>query len=157
MWEQLSATQKFRAIAAGVLAPCNVVFGMLMLSNGAGVRGLGAIATGFCLAYLSYKTATSPPAAPVSGAEFKKCPDCGKFTRKANNCRHCGHDLTQSASGAPQIKTRYTPSTTPGANSATVRCKSCQHVQLVPASQETFLCEHCKAHLKRRTAPAESS
>jgi hypothetical protein len=38
-----------------------------------------------------------------------------------------------------------------------VRCSHCQHVQAVPVSQKTFSCEQCKAHLKRRTAPAESS
>jgi hypothetical protein len=38
-----------------------------------------------------------------------------------------------------------------------VRCYNCQHVQTVPVSQETFVCEQCKAHLKRRTAPAKSS
>ena len=38
-----------------------------------------------------------------------------------------------------------------------VRCYNCQHVQTVPGSQETFACEQCKAHLKRRTAPADSS
>jgi hypothetical protein len=149
MWEQLSPTQKFRAVASGVLAPCNFAFGMFMLSSGAGVRGVELIAVGVYCAYLSYKTATSPPAAaPVSGAEFKKCPDCGKFTRKANVCRHCGHDLTHSVSGTPPTK-RYE-------NSATVRCKYCQHVQIAPVGQETFLCEHCKAHLRGRSAPAES-
>jgi hypothetical protein len=30
-------------------------------------------------------------------------------------------------------------------------------VQEVPVSQKTFACEQCKAHLKRRTAPANSS
>jgi ribosomal protein S27E len=38
-----------------------------------------------------------------------------------------------------------------------VRCHNCQHVQAVPRSQSTFKCEQCKAHLKRRTAPAKSS
>jgi hypothetical protein len=38
-----------------------------------------------------------------------------------------------------------------------VRCWVCQHVQTVPVGQETFSCEQCKAHLTRRTAPADSS
>jgi ribosomal protein S27E len=38
-----------------------------------------------------------------------------------------------------------------------VKCLHCQHVQTVPVSQKTFSCEQCKAHLKRRTAPAKSS
>jgi ribosomal protein S27E len=38
-----------------------------------------------------------------------------------------------------------------------VRCLHCQHVQTVAVSQKTFVCEQCKAHLKRRPAPAKSS
>jgi ribosomal protein S27E len=38
-----------------------------------------------------------------------------------------------------------------------VRCHNCEHVQAVPRSQPTFTCEQCKAHLKRRGAPAKSS
>jgi hypothetical protein len=38
-----------------------------------------------------------------------------------------------------------------------VGCPNCQHVQAVPRSQPTFVCEQCNAHLKRRTAPAKSS
>lgn len=43
-----------------------------------------------------------------------------------------------------------------GTGTTNVRCLHCQHVQTVPVSQETFTCEQCKAHLKRRTAPAKS-
>jgi hypothetical protein len=35
-------------------------------------------------------------------------------------------------------------------SSTKVRCHHCQHVQTVPVSQETFSCEQCEAHLKRR-------
>jgi hypothetical protein len=41
--------------------------------------------------------------------------------------------------------------------STKVRCWVCQHVQTVPVGQEAFSCEQCKAHLKRPTAPANSS
>jgi hypothetical protein len=45
----------------------------------------------------------------------------------------------------------------PPIRSATVRCHHCEHVQTVPVSQKMFPCEQCNAHLKRRTAPGESS
>jgi uncharacterized paraquat-inducible protein A len=38
-----------------------------------------------------------------------------------------------------------------------VRCPNCQHVQATPRSQPTFVCEQCKAHLTRRTAPNNGS
>lgn len=38
-----------------------------------------------------------------------------------------------------------------------VRCHNCQHVQTVPVSQKRFVCERCKGHLKRRTAPTKST
>jgi hypothetical protein len=44
------------------------------------------------------------------------------------------------ASGAPQTDARE--------KSTKVKCLHCQHVQTVPVSQETFVCEQCKAHLK---------
>ena len=56
----------------------------------------------------------------------------------------CADNITQSA--------EKTDTTT-----TTVGCPNCQHVQTVPRSQPTFVCERCKAHLKRRTAPAKSS
>jgi hypothetical protein len=52
------------------------------------------------------------------------------------------------SSGAPGTEAQET--------STKVRCLHCQHVQTVPVSQPTFVCEQCKAHLKRRTAPAKS-
>jgi uncharacterized paraquat-inducible protein A len=53
------------------------------------------------------------------------------------------------SSGAPETGAQET--------STKVRCLHCQHVQTVPISQETFACEQCNAHLKRRTAPAKSN
>ena len=43
------------------------------------------------------------------------------------------------------------------ATTVNVGCPNCQHVQAVPRSQPTFVCEQCKAHLKRRTASANGS
>lgn len=97
------------------------------LSNGewvSGIRSAGVAAICLAvLAFLAYRwlgrkadTATSPPPVPSTrlsamsptgsrgSDDFKKCPACGKLTRRAKVCRICGHDL------AP----RYKPSTTPG-------------------------------------------
>lgn len=38
---------------------------------------------------------TAQDAALDDDPYFKKCPACGKFTRDATVCRHCGHDLPQ--------------------------------------------------------------
>jgi ribosomal protein S27E len=66
--------------------------------------------------------------------------------------------------GAPQKKAQEkrppasgVPKTEAHEKSTKVRCLHCQHVQTVPVSQATFLCEQCGAHLKRSTAPANSS
>jgi hypothetical protein len=164
MGQELSGTQTFKAVAYGVVGLFQVFFGIVLLSNGAGLRGVGCVCTAVSLAYLSYRAATSPPAPPESQDDYKKCAACGKFTRKAAVCRHCGHDLTHSVSGGPPKRATEklpTDSGDPAAEarekSTTVRCKYCGHVQVAPVSQETFLCEHCKAHLKRRTAPTKSN
>src|ERR1700743_275441 len=53
-------------------------------------------------AYLSHQAVESAwkaegsrdeQAPPDNDAYCKKCPDCGKFTRDANLCTHCGHDF----------------------------------------------------------------
>jgi hypothetical protein len=69
-----------------------------------------------------------------------------------------------SLQGAPPKKVQEKPPSTSGARqtearekSTKVRCQHCQHVQTVPLSQPTFVCEQCKAHLKLRAAPANSS
>jgi hypothetical protein len=66
--------------------------------------------------------------------------------------------------GAPQKKVQEKPPTKSGApqteaheKSTNVGCPNCRHVQAVPRSQPTFVCEQCNAHLKRRTAPANGS
>jgi ribosomal protein S27E len=162
MGQELSGRQKFMVVGYAVAGPCEILLGIVFLLSGASVRGLLAIAMGVFFIYSSYKTATSPPA-PESDADFKKCPACGKFTRKANVCKHCGHDLTHSVSGAPPKHVQENPSTTSDApeteahgRHTKVRCNHCQHVQTVPVNQATFSCEQCGAHLKRAAAPAES-
>jgi hypothetical protein len=164
MGQELSGTQMFKAVAYGVGGLCFIPLGILMLLNGAWPRGLGLVLVGVHAASMSYKTATSPPAAPESQEDFNKCPACGKFTRKAKVCRHCGHDLTHSVSGAPPKKVQQNPPTTSDGpetqaheKCTKVRCKHCQHVQLVPVTQATFSCEQCGAHLKRRAASPTSS
>jgi ribosomal protein S27E len=163
MEQELSRRQTFKAVVYGVAGPCEVLLGILFLLNGASMRGVLTIGLGVLFVYSSYKTVTSPPA-PESDADFKKCPACGKFTRKANVCRHCGHDLTHSVSGAPPKKVQENPPTTSDAPETEahekytkVRCNHCQHVQTVPVNQATFSCEQCGAHLKRAAAPAKSS
>jgi ribosomal protein S27E len=60
---------------------------------------------------------------------------------------HIAHRADNTAQAAEKTDTAITK----------VRCLHCQHVQPVPRSQPTFVCEQCKAHLKRHTAPAESN
>jgi transposase len=38
-----------------------------------------------------------------------------------------------------------------------VRCSHCQHVQSVPLSQQTFVCDECGTKLRRLKAPAKGS
>jgi len=104
-------------------------------------------------------------ASPSRQAKTKKCPDCAEtILIDAKVCKHCGYRFAPSAPDAPQElalgkSTKVTPKSTkvtPG-KSTTVRCHQCQHVQVVPLSQSTFVCEQCKATLKRRTTPAKGS
>jgi ribosomal protein S27E len=162
MGQELSGRQTLKVVGYGVGGLCDVLLGILFLLSGAWVRGVLTFGVGVLLVYSSYKTATSPPA-PESDADFKKCSVCGKFTRKANVCRHCGHDLTHSVSGAPPKKVQENPPNTSDAPEpeahetyTKVRCNHCQHVQTVPVNQETFSCEQCRTHLKRAAAPAKS-
>ncbi len=55
-----------------------------------------------------------------------------------------------SLQGAPQKKADAQEGCTK------VRCHHCQHVRLVPVSQQSFVCEQCQTHLKRAAAPAKS-
>lgn len=96
-----------------------------------------------------------PPAPP--GMRAVKCPRCNAVqnipqTQPEYVCWQCkaanplwGPETPQStpiASNAPQK---------PQGKSSKVRCHHCQHVQLVPVNQSTFVCEECKTKLKRRT------
>jgi membrane associated rhomboid family serine protease/ribosomal protein S27E len=74
-------------------------------------------------------------------------------------CEQCKIRLmrrTQSDSGGTARQSTPSASNTPQ-KSTNVRCHNCEHVQAVPLSQPTFVCEQCGAKLKRRTAPAKSS
>jgi ribosomal protein S27E len=80
----------------------------------------------------------------------KKCPDCAEtILADAHVCKHCGYRFAPTAPDAPQALT-------PHGKSTKVKCHSCQHVQMVPLSQQTFACEECGTKLKRRT-PVEGS
>lgn len=116
MWEQLSTAKKFGVVASGVLGVCSValgmvVFGMLVLSSGGGeaagektralLKGALLIGLGVSSAYSSYSLATRGTEDPEGAYDFNKCPACGKFTRGATVCRHCGHDLTHGVADTP--------------------------------------------------------
>ncbi len=51
---------------------------------------------------------------------------------------------------------RAHPADKADADTTKVRCLHCQHVQTVPRSQLTYVCEQCDTHLKRRTEPAKN-
>jgi hypothetical protein len=42
-------------------------------------------------AWQAYRSGNDEAAAPDPDADFKKCLQCGKFTRDADVCRVCGH------------------------------------------------------------------
>jgi hypothetical protein len=90
--------------------------------------------------------ASGPPASAKvpTDAKKKKCPDCAETVlADAKVCKHCGYRF---APGVPDAQQKLAP-----AKSAKVRCNHCQHVQMVPQSLSTFVCEQCDTKLKRRT------
>ncbi len=89
--------------------------------------------------------ASGPPApAKVATRATKKCPDCAETVLSdAHVCKYCGHHFAPSAPNTPQKR--------PHGKSTKVKCNHCQHVQMVPLSQPTFVCEKCGTKLKRRT------
>jgi ribosomal protein S27E len=77
-------------------------------------------------------------------AAAKKCPDCAETVLSdARVCKHCGYRF---APNAPAAQQELAPGTF-----TKVRCHHCQHVQMVPISLSTFVCEECNAKLKRHT------
>ncbi|OBG51835.1 zinc ribbon domain-containing protein [Mycobacterium sp. E735] len=75
--------------------------------------------------------------------QTKKCPDCAETVpADAHVCHYCAHRFA---------------SDTPHEKSTKVKCHHCQHVQLVPVTQQTFACEKCGTKLKRLTTPVKDS
>ena len=90
-------------------------------------------------------------AARETARTTKKCPDCAEtILADAKVCKHCGYRFTPAGAPKAPPKAAAPPKPAP-AKSAKVKCHSCQHVQMVPSDQQTFVCEECGTKLKRRT------
>ncbi|WP_152531199.1 hypothetical protein [Mycobacterium sp. UM_CSW] len=101
------------------------------------------------------------PQAPP-GMRAVKCPRCNAVqnipaTQPEYECWQCKAanrlwepQPVKSAArpAAPQKPTVAPPK--PEGESSKVRCHHCQHVQVVPRDQLTFVCEQCNTKLKRR-------
>jgi len=73
----------------------------------------------------------------------RKCPDCAEtILAAAKVCKHCGYRFTVPDALETVIPRR---------KSTKVKCHKCQHVQTVPQSDSTFVCEQCDTKLRRRT------
>jgi hypothetical protein len=84
-------------------------------------------------------------AAPEAAKATKKCPDCAEtILADARVCKHCGYRFTPTSALTG-------PPTQAPTKSTKVKCHHCQHVQVVPLSQQTFACEECGTKLRRRT------
>lgn len=82
--------------------------------------------------------------------QTKKCPDCAEtILADAKVCKHCGYRFATGARADPQVLA-------PGKTSK-VRCNKCQHVQVVPVGQSTFVCEQCNTKLTRKSKSAKST
>ena len=75
----------------------------------------------------------------------KTCPNGHLNPEDQHFCGECGAPLTKATPGMDPNKLAPSQSTN-------VRCHNCQHVQAVPASQPTFVCEKCNTKLKRLTS-----
>jgi hypothetical protein len=77
----------------------------------------------------------------------KKCPDCAETILKdAKVCKHCGYRFAPNPVDAPppqKLAPRQTRQT------MMMTCHNCKHIQVVPLSQSTFVCEQCGTTLKR--------
>ena len=101
------------------------------------------------------------PQAPP-GMRAVKCPRCNTVQNIPQNqpeyeCWQCKAvqrlwetQPVQSTAGSPSPQKRIASPPKPQGNSSKVRCHHCQHVQVVPEDQLTFVCEQCNTTLKRR-------
>lgn len=101
------------------------------------------------------------PKAPP-GMRAVKCPRCNAVqnipeTQPEYECWQCkaAHRLwepqpVQSTARSPAPQKRIPAPPKPQSKSSKVRCHHCQHVQVVPQDQLTFICEQCNTTLKRR-------
>lgn len=121
------------------------------------VAGVGVVAA-FIGSMMVFQTANQaldanddlPEPLNKSEASTKKCPDCAEtILADAKVCKHCGYrfDAAPPAGATKQ----------PSGKSSKVRCSKCQHVQVVPRSDSTFVCEKCDAKLKRKTDSAKGN
>ena len=96
--------------------------------------GVAAAFIGSVMLFQSAKQALDASDVDSSGlqrgqAPTKKCPDCAEtILADAHVCKHCGYRFPLRDA----------------------KCNHCQHVQAVPLSQETFVCEQCGTKLKRK-------
>jgi membrane associated rhomboid family serine protease/ribosomal protein S27E len=62
-----------------------------------------------------------------------------------------------SVSTTAEAAEKTDTTTTNDRTTVNVGCPNCPHVQAVPRSQQTFVCEQCGAKLRRRTQPASGN
>jgi membrane associated rhomboid family serine protease/ribosomal protein S27E len=113
------------------------------------------------------------PRAPAAPRTFTNvgCPNCQHVQAVPRSqpkfvCEQCKAHLMRRAQPDTRNTTALSspglsgtaPQSTPSApnnpqKSTKVRCHKCQHVQAVPRSQPTFVCEECGTKLKRRAQP----
>jgi ribosomal protein S27E len=62
-------------------------------------------------------------------------------------------EMNRSPRGRPAGMKDGLP-TVPQGKPSKIKCQHCQHIQVVPTSQQTFACEECGTKLKRRAKPA---
>lgn len=96
------------------------------------------------------------PQAPP-GMQAVKCPRCnaqqniptGAATFECWQCKYVAPmRIGENASPAKQQLSAHKSTTSTG-KSTKVRCHRCQHVQTVPITLSTFVCEQCNAKLRR--------